>query len=494
MGFKTKHDARQENVNANVDDTVALIDIGGGVPGLPALDGSSLLNLPEASETFTVPGHGLAVGDVVRWNGTAWVKAQADTADNSEAQGMVKSVVGDDFSIAYAGRVNGLTGLTAGCTYFLDDSVAGALVTTSPSSISKPIFFATSTTSGILKILRGMSDAGSATHSLGSATHTADTLAALNAKVSDGTLVDVTAGLAGSRPAASIVGRFYFSTDTGNWSRDNGSTWDDVATGGGAHNLGGAEHTADTLANLNTKVSDATLIDTADSRLSDARTPTSHGLGGTEHATATLAQLNAKVSDATLIDTADARLSDNRTADAIATSGADVTIGTTAPTTGQVLTATGATAATWQTPSGGGTAVKSAFAEVTGDSSTSASHGSPATLLSLALTPASASNKFLIWVTASGQSDSTADRIISIQLWYGLTGSTTRRRAARIFSDTSAGNESGACAIAFRIAALGTGEHTFQVKWGISASTAQIYASSRPNEDHASLMVQEVTG
>jgi len=43
-----------------------------------------------------------------------------------------------------------------------------------------------------------------------------------------------------------------------------------------AHNLGGAGHSEDTLANLNLKVSDATLIDTADARLSDARTPEAH--------------------------------------------------------------------------------------------------------------------------------------------------------------------------------------------------------------------------
>lgn len=79
-----------------------------------------------------------------------------------------------------------------------------------------------------------------------------------------------------------------------------------------AHALGGAQHDPDTLANLNTKVSDATLIDTADARLSDARTPTAHDLGGAEHGPDTLANLNAKVSDATLIDTADARLSDDR--------------------------------------------------------------------------------------------------------------------------------------------------------------------------------------
>lgn len=82
---------------------------------------------------------------------------------------------------------------------------------------------------------------------------------------------------------------------------------------GAAHALGGADHTPATLAELNAKVSNATLIDTADSRLSDARTPTAHGLGGSEHSAGTLAELNAKVSNATLIDTADARLSDART-------------------------------------------------------------------------------------------------------------------------------------------------------------------------------------
>lgn len=58
-----------------------------------------------------------------------------------------------------------------------------------------------------------------------------------------------------------------------------------------------------TLAELNTSVTDATLIDTADSRLSDARTPTAHGLGGAEHSADTLANLNSKVSDATLART-----------------------------------------------------------------------------------------------------------------------------------------------------------------------------------------------
>ena len=43
-----------------------------------------------------------------------------------------------------------------------------------------------------------------------------------------------------------------------------------------AHDLGGSDHNADSLSDLNSKITDATLIDTGDSRLSDARTPTSH--------------------------------------------------------------------------------------------------------------------------------------------------------------------------------------------------------------------------
>jgi hypothetical protein len=80
----------------------------------------------------------------------------------------------------------------------------------------------------------------------------------------------------------------------------------DVATDGTAQDLHIADtvnpHGTDignlgsgTLAELNTKVTDATL-DTS----SASRTPTVHGLGGAEHSSATLAQLNALVSDATL--------------------------------------------------------------------------------------------------------------------------------------------------------------------------------------------------
>lgn len=62
------------------------------------------------------------------------------------------------------------------------------------------------------------------------------------------------------------------------------------------HTVGGASHIADTLANFNTKISDATLDD-----ITGERTAAIHGLGDSaRHSSATLAQLNALISDATL--------------------------------------------------------------------------------------------------------------------------------------------------------------------------------------------------
>jgi len=56
-----------------------------------------------------------------------------------------------------------------------------------------------------------------------------------------------------------------------------------------------------TLAELNDAISDATLIDTTDARLSDSRTPLAHDLSGALHNSTTIANLNLKISDATLL-------------------------------------------------------------------------------------------------------------------------------------------------------------------------------------------------
>ncbi len=115
-------------------------------------------------------------------------------------------------------------------------------------------------------------------------------------------------GAGTSFPGSPVAGEWFWRTDEDKlYRRNNGNdAWDTVVAGVGAHastheNSGGDEvsvaglsgeladdqppkahllgsstHTQDTLANLNAKVSDATLIDTTDSRLSDDRDPTSH--------------------------------------------------------------------------------------------------------------------------------------------------------------------------------------------------------------------------
>jgi hypothetical protein len=53
--------------------------------------------------------------------------------------------------------------------------------------------------------------------------------AGLSAESVFGTAV-VMSGLAGARPAAATAGRLYYATDTGDFSRDNGATWDLIST------------------------------------------------------------------------------------------------------------------------------------------------------------------------------------------------------------------------------------------------------------------------
>jgi len=103
--------------------------------------------------------HGLAVGDVVKYSGSAYAKAQADSATNAEVVGIV-SVVADanNFTLLTEGYISTLSGLTANTTYFLSASSAGALTATEPSTtgqVSKPLLRAVSTTAGYFFNFRG---------------------------------------------------------------------------------------------------------------------------------------------------------------------------------------------------------------------------------------------------------------------------------------------------------------------------------------------------
>lgn len=96
-------------------------------------------------------------GQVLKFTGGAYATAQADSAANAEVVGIV-SGTGNPFTLTTNGYVTGLTGLTANTMYFLSPSSAGALTATEPTTagqISKPVFFADSTTSGYFINYRG---------------------------------------------------------------------------------------------------------------------------------------------------------------------------------------------------------------------------------------------------------------------------------------------------------------------------------------------------
>ncbi len=103
--------------------------------------------------------HALAVGNWVRHNGTAYVKAQADSAGNSEVLGIVNEVEdADRFSLASDGYVEGLSGLSPGTAYFLSATTAGNMTATEPTTpgqVSRPVFFAVSSTAGYILNYRG---------------------------------------------------------------------------------------------------------------------------------------------------------------------------------------------------------------------------------------------------------------------------------------------------------------------------------------------------
>jgi hypothetical protein len=104
--------------------------------------------------------HGFAVGDLVRHNGTIYTKAQADSATNARVVGMVVQVVDSgNFVLQAGGYVEVLSGLTAGTQYYLSPTSAGLMTSTEPTAedlISKPVFLADSTTSGWVRLERGL--------------------------------------------------------------------------------------------------------------------------------------------------------------------------------------------------------------------------------------------------------------------------------------------------------------------------------------------------
>lgn len=116
------------------------------------INNNTLTTSTSTIATITQNGHGFVVGDVIRFNGTSWVKAQANSFANAGvATNVVSSVITTNrFQVVTEGKITGLTGLTAGSVYYLSPTTAGAVTTTRPNiagQFIKPIFEALSATS-----------------------------------------------------------------------------------------------------------------------------------------------------------------------------------------------------------------------------------------------------------------------------------------------------------------------------------------------------------
>lgn len=117
-------------------------------------------NLSRNLIIVTQTAHGFVVGNVLRFNGTAYAKAQADSVTNAEVVGMVASVTdANTFVLQMNGRITGLSSLTSGGVYFLSPTTAGGLTSTEPitlGQVSKPLLVAISSTAGIMLNMRGI--------------------------------------------------------------------------------------------------------------------------------------------------------------------------------------------------------------------------------------------------------------------------------------------------------------------------------------------------
>lgn len=132
--------------------------------------------------TITQVAHGFSVGQaLIMAGGQDYGLAQANSNGNAATVGMVSVVIdANNFVLATGGYVSGLSGLSAGASYFLSPTTPGALTNVEPTAvgqISKPLFIATSTTAGYLFNMRGVE----------TVTHLTNSAGANNVPVSDGT-------------------------------------------------------------------------------------------------------------------------------------------------------------------------------------------------------------------------------------------------------------------------------------------------------------------
>lgn len=118
--------------------------------------GGQTSNGENISKDVEQTSHGFAVGDVVGYSGSTYVKALADDTFQGETFGLVTQVEdSNNFRVTFAGYVTTLSGATlqANTLYYLSDEFLGELTTSEPIELghfSKPILYTTTTNEGLV--------------------------------------------------------------------------------------------------------------------------------------------------------------------------------------------------------------------------------------------------------------------------------------------------------------------------------------------------------
>ncbi len=146
---------------------------GGGWPSRGPYPGQVLTDYQGANPGWYHPSaiaeprfqtsHGFTVGQWVRYDGTNFVLAQANSETNAEVVGMVGLVIdANQFVLIGQGASNwcnqNLSGLTPGAVYFLSPTTAGTMTTTEPTTpgqVSKPVMQAITAAGGWILNMRG---------------------------------------------------------------------------------------------------------------------------------------------------------------------------------------------------------------------------------------------------------------------------------------------------------------------------------------------------
>lgn len=103
--------------------------------------------------SVTQSSHGFSVGDAIYFDGSTETYELAQADDATTLGAFIVSAVANTntFTVCQNGKIDGLSGLTAGQYYFVSTTTAGEITSSQPTSgYDNPIFFALSETEGIV--------------------------------------------------------------------------------------------------------------------------------------------------------------------------------------------------------------------------------------------------------------------------------------------------------------------------------------------------------